>query len=54
MVEENEEEKKPEHVEKSLTEQALKSEESLLDCIDCDMAFENKQVLGQHIEEIHL
>ena len=45
-----EEEKKPEHVEK----QSPTSTDALLDCTDCDMAFENKQVLGQHLEEIHL
>ena len=49
MVEENEEEvKQPE-----LDKESPKKQEMLLDCTDCDMAFENKQVLGQHLDEIH-
>ena len=43
-----EEEKQPE-----LDKNSPKKQEILLDCTDCDMAFENKQVLGQHLDEIH-
>ena len=49
MVEENEEEEKQPELDKN----SPKKQEMLLDCTDCDMAFENKQVLGQHLDEIH-